>query len=130
METCPVCKAQLQDPAATECPKCGVIFEKWHAKVAAAVIALERPPGERKKGRTPPFALIFLMALMVAVLWAAFSLAKIKERAHEGAEPSTEGGEWQASSENPSLEAAYGKVPTEEARPQDPTPVDRTPVDR
>jgi len=42
MENCPVCKTPITDPVAKECPKCGVIFEKWQAKVAAAVVALQR----------------------------------------------------------------------------------------
>lgn len=80
MEICPVCKAKVEDPTAKECPKCGVIFEKWQAKVAAAVIALDRPQGERKKGKPKHLALLFLIVLCFSAAWGCLFFMSLQSK--------------------------------------------------
>jgi hypothetical protein len=81
MENCPVCKTVITDPAAKECPKCGLIFEKWQAKVAAAVIALERSSGDRKERKSVLPAFLVLLLAFMGAFW--FLLPFLKEKAAE-----------------------------------------------
>lgn len=78
MKPCPNCKEQAQDQD-TECPRCGVIFDKWVARAEGHTVTTSSSTEptqlqERDRFQIPWIPIIFSLTIVVATAGAYFYL--------------------------------------------------------
>lgn len=78
MKPCPNCKEQAQDQD-TECPRCGVIFDKWVARAEGHTVTLASPTEptqlqERDRFQIPWIPIIFSLVIVLGTIGSYFYL--------------------------------------------------------